>query len=152
MTSTPKIGFSMFDLPLTDPFYTFVDRGGTPTHIACGVLRRALEKSQKAQPYLCEFGESLIGALKRGELGVEEEHALKLPDTALEAPGIVGQWGSDHILIDGAHRLWRRWQRGDTDFPAYMVPEELWRLFVIYDVPFDGAFWDHHNRNSKVRG
>jgi hypothetical protein len=97
------------------------------------------------------MGSGLIDALKRGDLGVEEAHALTLPEAALDTPLLVCQWGNEHVIADGAHRLWRRWQRGDRDFNAYYLPEELWRPWVIHDMPGDGQFWDFFNRNIKVR-
>lgn len=135
----------------SEPVYTFVDdETGQPTHILSGRLAEALKRSG-AVPMLVEMGDTLIDAIKAGTLGVEEAHALTLPEAALDVPAIVGAWGEKHIIIDGAHRLWRRWKRGDIDFPAYVVPERAWRLFEIGDVPGDGAFWDDFNRNAKVR-
>lgn len=143
---------SMFDLPHDEHVYTFVDREtGQPCHIAVNMLRNAL-KLARVQPQLCQLGGTLVDALERGDLGVEEPHALRLPDAALETPLIVCQWGeSDHVLADGAHRLWRRWKRGDSTFKAYMVREPVWRLFTVHDMPGDGAFWEHFNRSVKVR-
>lgn len=135
---------------VVEPIYTFVDTDGTVTHIASGQLLAALVRAG-AVPMLCEMADSLIACLERGDLGVEEHHALKLPESALDAPLTVGIWGDSHIVIDGAHRLWRRWKRGDRDFPAYMVPERGWRLFELHDMPGDGTFWDDFNRNAKVR-
>lgn len=141
---------SMWDLPITEHVYTFVDKAGEPTHIAASSLRAAVERSP-LKPTWCVIGDSLADALTRGDLGVEEPHALKLPDEALETPILVCQWGADHIIADGAHRLWRRWKRGDDDFLAYVVPEGAWRIFTIADMPMDGAFWDDFNRNAQVR-
>jgi hypothetical protein len=144
-------GFSYLELPITEHVYTFVDKAtGEPTHIAATTLRLACEAS-RLQPILCEIGDTLVDALKAGALGVEEHHALKLQDSALETPLLVCIWGDSHVLADGAHRLWRRWKRGDQSFMAYMVPEPAWRLFTIYDMPGDGSFWDDFNRNAKVR-
>lgn len=140
------------ELSITEHVYTFVDgKTGEPTHIAASSLRACVERSG-VTPMLCMFGEGLTDALARGDLGVEEHHALKLPEAALEVPILVCQWGPDHVIADGAHRLWRRWKRGDTDFPAYVIPEPAWRLFVVEGMPGDGAFWDTFNRNARVRG
>lgn len=140
----------LLDRPDTDAVYTFVDHAGEPTHIAASLLLETLQRSNVI-PVMCEFGGALIAALERGDLGVEEPHALKLPEEALDAPGIIGQWGDEHISIDGAHRLWRRWKRGDRQFPAYYLPEVVWRRFTIDGMPGDGAFWRDHNGNAKVR-
>lgn len=141
---------SMRDLPITEAVYTFVDKAGTPTHIAASTLLGALERRAYAVTE-CFIATNLIEALERGDLGVEEPHALRLPDAALERPGIIGQWGDGHISIDGAHRLWRRWKRGDASFPAYVVPEPLWRLCTISDMPGSGAMWKEFNRTAQIR-
>jgi hypothetical protein len=64
---------------------------------------------------------------------------------------MVGVWGDKNIIIDGAHRIWRNWKAGNTSFPAYVLPEEAWREFVVLDVPGDAAFWDSFNRTAQVR-
>ena len=142
---------SMFDLPLDEAVYTFVTHEGEPTHIAASSLLAAAKASGMRTTY-CELGGTLVKALERNDLGVEIEHALKLVDAALEVPLLVCEWGErDHIIADGAHRLWRRWKRGDTNFHAYVIPEPVWRMFTIYDIPGSGAMWDTFNRTVKVR-
>jgi hypothetical protein len=141
---------SMFDLPITEAVYTFTEKSGNVTHIAASTLKGLLEA--KGFPVThCEIGQSLAEALERGDLGVEPPHALSLPDEALERPGVIGEWRGAHICIDGAHRLWRRWKRGDTDFPAYVVPEYIWRMFEIGDMPGTGEEWREWNRTAQVR-
>lgn len=135
----------------TATVYTFVDGNtGEPTHIDVTQLSAAIKRAGVTS-MLTEITPSLIAALERGDLGVEEPHALTLPDEALDVPCIVCAWGDKHVIADGAHRLWQRWQRGDTDFAVYLVPEKAWRLFVIHDVPGDGKYWDNFNRNAKIR-
>jgi hypothetical protein len=134
--------------------YTFVEQGSLkPTHIASGVLVEAWKRTgHKYLPVIeAEIGGTLVKALERGDLGVEEAHALTLPDEALKAPVFVGVWGDTHIIIDGAHRLWRHWKAGAQGFPCVVIPEGLWRKFVIEGMPGDGAFWDTFNRTAQVR-
>lgn len=134
-------------LPVSDSFYTFVETDGTVTHLAASLLLRTLERPHRPYPVTrCEFGETLIAALERGDLGVEPNHARRLPEAALERPGIIGLWGDTHISIDGAHRIWRRWQRGDRWFPAYVVPEAAWRVFTIEGIPGDAETWRELNK------
>lgn len=135
--TTFKAPLSVLDLPPVEPVYTFVDHAGEATHIAAGLLGYALREANWPTGR-AEIGGTLADALKAGTLGVEEPHALSLPVEALETPIIVCEWGAgDHVIADGAHRLWRRWKRGDTDLICYMVPEHVWRKFTIYDMPGD---------------
>lgn len=144
--------FMMRDLPLTEAVYTFTPHDAAPVHIAASTLRGLLEtwrhsRTGVAYPVTtCVMDDGLRRALERGDLGVEEAHAMRLPDAALDVPGIIGEWGDTHISIDGAHRLWRRWQRGDREFPAYVVPEVLWREFTITDMPGSGDLWRELNK------
>jgi hypothetical protein len=134
--------------------YTFVSKDdGQAVHIASGCLARFLKDMVGVIPtYEIELDPTVIAAMQRGDLGIEEDHALKLPEEALEAPLIVCEWGGTHIFADGAHRLWRRWKRGDTTFTAWVVPERVWRHFVVMGLPGTGDYWDDFNRNAKVRG
>lgn len=139
------------DLPVTEAVYAFVDgASGTPTHIAASTLLGALEAANWPV-HDVHMGQGLIDAITRGDLNEEQDHALKLPDEALASPILVGEWGQEHIIIDGSHRLWRLYERGDRTFPARVVPEKLWRAFTIRDMPGSGAFWDDFNRTAKVR-
>lgn len=150
--SAPQ-GLTMLEAMLLDPTgttYTFVDNEHQEaTHIASKVLWDVVHGRMTVSLGL--FDPTLVEAIERGLLGVEEEHALKLPDEALDVPLLVCQWGDGHVIADGNHRLWRRYKRGDTSFPMYYVPEPVWREFVIYDIPGDSSFWDDFNRNAKVR-
>ena len=141
---------SMRDLPITEAVYTFTTNDGQAIHIAASTLYGALERANWPVTE-CHMAPTLIAALERGDLGVEEPHALTLPEEALKRPGIIGEWGDAHISIDGAHRLWRRWQRGDHDFPAYVVPEQLWRQFCVHDMPGSADEWRDWNKNAKIR-
>ena len=151
---TPPIGLTMDQVLTMDPvgtMYTFVEAEKLmPTHIASRVLFDALTRN-RVPVTIAHIAPSLVEAMERGDLGIEEPHALKLPEAALDTPAIVGEWGDTHIIIDGAHRLWRRWKRGDTTFPAYLIPEALWRHFTVRDVPGSGVFWDTFNRTAQVR-
>ena len=129
--------------------YSFTDHDGNITHIASTVLRAVSIKL--LTPVTCYINDSLREANARGDTGVEAEYALKLADEALEVPILVCEWGVDHVIADGAHRLWRRIQRGDVDFPAYVVPEKAWRHFVITDVPGTTQQWRDFNDNVPGR-
>lgn len=144
----------MIGVFVTSTVYTFVcSETGEPTHIDVSSLLRIVQAAG-LKPIDAEIGDTLEEALRNGRLGVEEHHALKLPEEALKVPALVCQWGErDHVIADGAHRLWRRWKRGDKTFPVFIIPERVWRAFTIPNEVMggDGAYWDDFNRNAKVR-
>jgi hypothetical protein len=77
--------------------------------------------------------------------GVEEEGIARLKPIDLRRPGILIHWGNDHTtLVDGAHRLVRRWREGMTTFEfAYLRFEKPMldyvarpdEMFKFYDRP-----------------
>lgn len=142
---------SMYDLPITEAVYTFTTNDGQAVHVAASTLRRMIEAHGGYPVTDCEMAPSLIEAMQRGDLGIEEPHAMRLPEEALEVPAIIAEWGDAHVCMDGAHRLWRRWQRGDKTFPAYVVPEALWRQFQISDMPGSADEWREWNRTAQIR-
>jgi hypothetical protein len=68
--------------------------------------------------------------------GVEAERVAQLTAEDLERPGIVIGWGGpaqgEHTLIDGNHRMARRWQLGMKTFRFAVVPmsKKLLRRYI----------------------
>lgn len=55
--------------------------------------------------------------------GCEEEGIARLTPADLQRPGILMHWTGQHTtLVDGAHRLVRRWREGLTTFQFAYVP------------------------------
>lgn len=99
---------STLDVLAIDPTgetYGFVDRDKSRvTHVATGVIKFLLaELPLKPQLTICMFGDTLCQAFEKGELGVEEDHALRLPEEALKVPALVGLWDDGHLMLDGAY-------------------------------------------------
>lgn len=46
------------------------------------------------------------------------------------------------LTVDGNHRYFIAWKAGGTAIPAYLVPESMWREYLI-DFPHDKAFQEH---------
>jgi hypothetical protein len=140
-------------LPPTEQTYTFTTHTGEVYHFAVDQLNRALKRLEgKLTPVLVPFDETVTDMLKNGAMGVEPDHAARLPVEALERPVLVLQWGDgQHVICDGAHRLYRRMGRGDTDFPAYFIPPNVWRYFLITGLPGDAAHWREANKEQGVR-
>lgn len=140
-------------LPPTEQTYTFTTHTGEVYHFAIGQLNAAIKRmAGKLTPVMIPFDQSLLHALKSGDMGVEPDHAARLPLEALERPVLVLAWGDgEHVICDGAHRLWRRMERGDADFPAYFIPPTVWRYFLITGIPGSAELWRKANEEQGVR-
>lgn len=54
--------------------------------------------------------------------GVEPDHLTRLTEADLERPGIMLGWQPGNVsIVDGAHRLCRRWQLGMVTFETALV-------------------------------
>jgi hypothetical protein len=58
---------------------------------------------------------------------------------------MITKQGGDlgHIwMVDGHHRIIRKWRAGETWINAYIVVYPLWEPFVIHGVPEDFSILD----------
>lgn len=59
--------------------------------------------------------------------GVEAERVARLDPSRRDKPVLFADMGDGtHVLIDGNHRVARRWQDGLRDVEAYLVPHSFW--------------------------
>lgn len=65
--------------------------------------------------------------------GCEEDHIARLQPADLERPGIMINWDSERhhtTLVDGGHRLCRRWRDGLKTFEIAYVDREHVEMFI----------------------
>lgn len=63
---------------------------------------------------------------------VEAAKARALTREQVNDPVIVLEWSDGtHLLIDGAHRLWRRWHESQGEVHAYVLPRAFWHRYVL---------------------
>ena len=68
----------------------------------------------------------------RSNHGIEQERVDRLAGAYLEEPGISIDWGDGEVtIIDGAHRIVKRQERGDTEMPSYVFHRLLWEQFLL---------------------
>lgn len=64
--------------------------------------------------------------------GVEKERIKAYPLSKLDIPGIACIFPEGSILIvDGSHRLVKRFRRGLKTMEFYMAPENVWKAALI---------------------
>lgn len=70
--------------------------------------------------------------------GVDIARAMALTGDQLAYPCTVLIMDGGHTLLaDGTHRSYRRYIEGRRDGPCFLVPREVWQLYVITGVRTD---------------
>lgn len=151
-------GISVFRLPKAEQVYTFKeDKTGELHHFAVDQMNAYIRAALKPE-LIVIHPDMLKHLVNRG--GWEPDHLANMSDAALEAPCTLIDYGDGtHVLADGVHRVLKHAQKGHDTFPAYVVPERIWRRFLIEDVPREIVDWDdflvngdrHEGLSPKLR-
>lgn len=73
--------------------------------------------------------------LCKRDRGVEAHRLSRLTSSQLAEPLLLADLGRSQLLIDGTHRYVRKSDLGHNEFTAYLVPESLWKDFLVSDLP-----------------
>jgi hypothetical protein len=144
----PK-GISVYRISRSEQMFTFkVETTGEVFHFAVDRLNHYL-RSTKAEVTQIIIHEALFKHLSERN-GAEIEHFNRISEESLATPGIMLAWSDgSHVQADGTHRALRCAMRGDPTFPAYIVQENVWRRFLVTDVPPDLLDWDDFFENGS---
>lgn len=83
--------------------------------------------------------------------GIEPPHLDKVTVERLHMPATLLEAGDgSHIVADGAHRIVKAALVGWTGSPAWLVPETIWRRFVISGVGELDQYWRERLRASQI--
>lgn len=67
---------------------------------------------------------------------IDQEHVKSLTEQQAKMPIVICMMpDGTGLTIDGHHRAWAAFQRGDTEIRAFILEEPQWRRFIIEDVP-----------------
>lgn len=124
------------DMMPSDQIFTHTDLDdGSIRHFNPDAIIRAIRES-KIVPYVetLNLYQDLIDFL-RSNHGVEEDHLQRI-DHKLEDPILVAYFGPleeniVNLIIDGSHRVVRRWDKGLRDVPAILLSQEQWEPYLI---------------------
>lgn len=91
----------------------------------------ALAKKRGLPTTNCEFPQEVIDFILKADT-VEEQYLAKV-DPNDDRPGIVVVWlpGDGHSLVDGNHRLIRKYREGVTNMECWVWPYEAWQMFCL---------------------
>lgn len=112
----------------------------TNTYIvfAIGLLQRTLNSAITSQQAMLlrriEITQQQYDHTMRNQ-GIEEPRVSSLTRLQRDVPGIVADFGNGtQAMIDGNHRLVRRFRDGLRDMYVFWLSEHMWRDFLL-DVP-----------------
>jgi hypothetical protein len=125
----------VFDGHPTDEIFSHTDLQGVTRHWNTSAMVRAVFQ-RRVKPSLvnCPLTEDLIQHIEQNH-GVEEPNIAQLPDKVLEIPVVLVHFddGSD-LLVDGNHRVVKRWRKGLRDVNAMLFQPKDWEPFLLTDI------------------
>ena len=136
------------DLVLGEEFFTWRTYGKkTFQHFAVTRLRKHLEEIDHEVTDVALHADLLLQIVENN--GFEQEHIDRMdnmPPERFQQPAILCQVIEGHraftgdpsvtyIICDGGHRMVYRAMKGDHFYPGYLVKEEIWKDFLIENMP-----------------
>jgi hypothetical protein len=125
----------VLDCGPTDEIFTHVDEDGTTRHFNTSAMMRAvIERKVKPDLATCPLTEGLIRHIEQNH-GVEEPNIEQLPDRVLEIPVLLVRFNdTTDLLVDGNHRVVKRWRKGLKDVRALLFTEAQAQPYMVTDV------------------
>jgi len=119
------------------------DEAKTMRHFNASAITRAIVQG-KINPYPAKdlnlYPELVQGI--RDNHGIEPDHLERI-DNKLHHPILIAVFGpledpaSQNLVIDGSHRVVRRWDKGMRTVDAFMLTPDQWEPYLIEDYDED---------------
>ncbi len=117
--------------------FTWTSDDGTQTlHFRASVMERFLKQNPDFAQYVLKRVPLDQGFARfvRDFRGLEDPHLFALPIERLEVPTIsCAMPDGSYLLVDGHHRYYRRYLAGKTTVDSYLIPEPIWKHFLVTD-------------------
>lgn len=128
----------VFDGHPLDQIFTHVDPEGVTRHFNASALLRAIMRKQiQPLPQFIELGldEGLVDYIEKNQ-GVEQDHVERISEASTNNPILMVEFKDDgtHVIIDGSHRVVKRWRMGKHSIPCILVKEPGWVPFLVTDM------------------
>jgi hypothetical protein len=115
-----------------DQIFNHTDPQGVTRHFNASAMTRAI-LSRKVAPTLMQFelDEHTAKHIEANH-GIEEKHLATIDDKMLESPVIMVHFedGSD-LIVDGSHRVVKRWRNGLRTVDAVLFMPGQWEPFLV---------------------
>jgi hypothetical protein len=115
-----------------DQIFTHTDPAGVTRHFNASMMTRAV-LARQVTPDLGEFElTDELGGHVAANHGIEEHHLETITDKMLESPVLMVHFedGTD-LIVDGSHRLVKKWRRGDKTVHALVFMPGQWERFLV---------------------
>lgn len=120
-------------LSARDEMFSYVPKEGESLHFATTRLLRYL-KTSSLPVVNVELDAALAEHVARRN-GVEPGHLTESLKRIEEPCVLIEYIDGTHIVVDGNHRIFARQLLEFTFAPAWILPEKVWRRFLIEGVP-----------------
>jgi hypothetical protein len=121
--------------------FTYIDEDGKDYHFAMPLLKRYADafadgtRNGTLPTIELPIDQELVNG-SRAKRGVEQEILDGMSDDRMNDPIYSVIWhGTELLVVDGHHRLVKRWDKGLKTVNTVIFPEEIWRKCLI--VPAD---------------
>lgn len=118
-----------------DQIFTHTDENGVTRHFNCGAIMRAIAQRKITPDFATvDIPESVYQHIQANH-GIEEDHLSSITIKMLESPALLAHFdeGSD-LLIDGSHRLVKRYRQGLRTIEVLVVQEKDWTPYLVTDI------------------
>lgn len=135
----------------TDEYFAWSGQDGVLLHFAVTRMNAYLAGSGFPVSTIGLTEELVTDVLRQN--GIEPDHLERITPERMEHPLLLLRWADEtHVVADGGHRLVRRALSGIDHAQAWLVPERLWRRFVIDGMPGEATQWHTHLANENPLG
>lgn len=117
-------------------FFTFTyddgERAGQTDVFDVTRLRAAIRKAKLTPNAIIPLKDWAEQQAVTGKAGIDEQAAMNANDREGEWPIVVvdtvGPNDDRHFVIDGNHRLYRKWRNGETEAEVIIIPGDVARM------------------------
>lgn len=121
MTAIPAVLRETFSWLFEGQLYVFDTTG----------LNDALDENPElAMDCLLPINESIYASVMETN-GIEERKIARLEPPHLDRPILIIEILDGHKIVDGGHRLCRKFRDGERTIRAFMISEPIWRRFLV---------------------
>jgi len=117
-----------------DQIFSHLDLEGVTRHFNCGAMTRAVI-TKRVRPTVIKLAlyPRLVTHIRENH-GIEADHLGEI-DENLETPIIVVEFQDGaNLIVDGNHRVVRRWDKGLRDTWAAVLKPGQWEEFLVTDL------------------
>lgn len=138
--------------------FTHKDDDGTVRTFLVTMMRDFAENHSATCPWITKKKTDIsaeIVAHIQANMGIETDRLDRLCEPYLNQPIIGVVWsslparGNQFTVVDGNHRIVKKWLQGETEIEAWLFHEKMWSQFLL-DVPEEIALRKMADRSGVI--